>query len=153
QELGGHELDDLEHHLAGCPACRARVDEERTALADLRHHLRPPAAPDALTSNVRALLDREDVAERQATRRRRLAWALPGGASLAAAAALALFAVDSLGPAAPSERRTVSVALVEQDALASRYRAAPLVQVTSRSEAARSVGEYLRVPVTTPRFS
>lgn len=151
-ELGGPELDDLEHHLGVCPTCRARVERDREAQRQLRAMLRAPKAPAALRRDVRALLDRED---RAATRdeRRGWRWALPGAASLAAAAALAVFAVDATSQRGPEVARpTVSVTRVQEDAVASRFRGAPLVAAASGVDVARSVREYLQVPVTAPRF-
>jgi anti-sigma factor RsiW len=152
-ELTGDELDDLEVHLGVCPTCRARVEAERVAQAELRAMLRPPGAPAGLRRDVRALLDREDRAVRAGAGGRTVRWALPAVASLAAAAALAVFVLDASDrPTAPVAAQ-VSVAAVQKDAVASRFRGGPLVATTSRSEVARSVGEYLRVPVTAPRFT
>jgi anti-sigma factor RsiW len=149
-ELGGHELDDLEHHVAGCPGCRVRVEQDRTALAALRLSLRAPRAPAALRRDLGALLDREDRATAAGGSGWR--WVLPGAASMAAAAALALFVLDT-GRPPTSALSPLSVSAVQHDAVASRFRGAPLVAVSSRSEVARSVGEYLQVPVTAPRFT
>jgi anti-sigma factor RsiW len=151
-ELEGHELDDLEHHLGTCAACQARCEHETSDHARLRELLAAPPAPAALRAGVLAALDREDRSL-VSGRRSRWGWALPGAASLAAAAALAVFVLDgsqpAIGPVAPPQ---LSVATMQREAVASRLRAAPLVRTSSSTDLTRSVAEYLRVPVTAPRL-
>jgi anti-sigma factor RsiW len=152
-ELGGDERGVVEHHLAVCPPCHARIARDRADLAELRAALRAPRAPEGFRTGIDALLDREDrTAGRPGWR-----WALPGAAAVAAAAALALFAFDALrahDPVSEPARPPLSVAAVQQEAAVSRLRTgAPLVAASSRSEVSRSVGEYLRIPVTAPRFA
>jgi anti-sigma factor (TIGR02949 family) len=97
-ELAAHDLEDLELHIAGCAACKARVDDELQFRAELRQKLAPPRAPDLLRARVSALLDAEDRAASTAQRKRNIAWVLPGAASVAAAAALVLvFALPDRG--------------------------------------------------------
>jgi anti-sigma factor RsiW len=150
-ELGGLELDHLEHHVGVCADCRARVERERAALGELRTLLRPPGTPAALERDLRAMLDRED---RQLARR---AWrgTLPVAAGLAAAAALAVFVQGELGRPTPSSPLApLSVAAVQEDAArAHRVGGAPLVRVSSGSEVARSASAYLQVPVSEPVLS
>jgi hypothetical protein len=101
-ELADEELRDLELHLLDCATCRARVDGEREALAELRRRLATPPAPDLVRARVLAALDGEDArAEREERRARLAGWFLPGAASFAAVAALALFAWSRIPAPAP----------------------------------------------------
>lgn len=114
-ELAGEEVRDLELHLRDCADCRAHVDAERDAIAELRRRLAPPPAPDLFRRRVRAALDAEDASIAQAERTQRwTSWVLPGAASLAAVGALALFVVTNVGgrdqPAAPAAAAATVVA-------------------------------------------
>lgn len=101
-ELADEELRDFEMHLIDCAACRARVDAEREALADLRGKLAPPATPDVVRARLFDRLDAEDARAAREERKSRVAgWALPGAASFAAVAALALFAWSRMPEKAP----------------------------------------------------
>lgn len=92
-ELADEELRDFEMHMIDCAACRTRVDAERDALADLRRKLAPPPTPDLMRARLVATLDGEDARTSHEGRRSRVSgWLLPGAASFAAIAALALFA-------------------------------------------------------------
>jgi hypothetical protein len=92
-ELADEELRDFEMHMIDCAACRQRVDAERDALADLRSKLAPPATPDVVRARLIDSLDAEDGRAAREDRKSRVAsWFLPGAASFAAIAALALFA-------------------------------------------------------------
>ena len=92
-ELADEELRDFEMHMIDCAACRQRVDTEREALADLRSKLAPPATPDVVRARLIDSLDAEDGRAAREDRRGRIAgWFLPGAATFAAVAALALFA-------------------------------------------------------------
>lgn len=86
-ELAAGEARELELHLAGCAACRGHVEEAAEAQERRRKVLAPPPTPELLRARVLRTLDDED------RRRRRpwTAWALPGGAALAAVAALLVF--------------------------------------------------------------
>lgn len=101
-ELAEEETRELEHHVAACPGCRQQLAEEMRFHASLRKRLAPPASPDDLGDRVMAALDREDWSARRQSRGLRWSWALPAAATMAAAAALLLFAVS--GKPAPSER-------------------------------------------------
>lgn len=149
-ELQGHELGDLEHHLGTCEACRARSEREADEHERMRAMLRGPAAPARLRAGLLAMLDREDRSAAAPRRRAALAWALPGSASLAAAAALALFVADSLRSPVVAEGPHLDVAAVQYGAVANRMSRAPLVPVSSPRDLSRSLPEYLRVPVTAP---
>jgi len=92
-ELADEELRDFEMHLIDCAACRGRVDGERDALADLRRRLAPPPTPDVVRARLAATLDDEDARTARESRR---GWILPGAATFAAIAALALFAWSRL---------------------------------------------------------
>jgi anti-sigma-K factor RskA len=101
-ELAEEELRDFEMHMIDCAGCRARVDAEREALADLRSKLAPPATPDVVRARLFATLDGEDERTSREERKSRVAgWLLPGAASFAAVAALALFAWSRLPADAP----------------------------------------------------
>jgi hypothetical protein len=91
-ELADEELRDFELHLRDCDGCRARLDAERAALADLRRRLTPPPTPDLVRARLSAVLDAEDASAAREDRRSRLAgWILPGVATATAFAALAMF--------------------------------------------------------------
>jgi len=91
-ELAAEELRDLELHLHECAACRAQVDAERDAIAELRRRLAPPPTPDVVRARLHAALDTEDaIVSRQERGERVASWMLPGAASLVAVAALAVF--------------------------------------------------------------
>ena len=92
-ELADEELRDFELHLIDCAACRGRLETERDALAELRRQLAPPPTPDVVRARLVASLDAEDARTTREDRRQRTAgWFLPGAATFAAVAALALFA-------------------------------------------------------------
>ena len=91
-ELADEELRDFELHLLGCASCRQHLDAEQADISELRRRLAPPPAPDLLRARVARAHDEEDrAAGRTAWRQRVRSWALPGAASLAAAAALVVF--------------------------------------------------------------
>lgn len=107
-ELADEELREFELHAIECAECRAHVEAERAALADLRRQLTPPPTPDLVRARMMAALDGEDAEASRHERRSRLAqWALPGFASAAAVAALALF-VFARGPGPAPEPVAVS---------------------------------------------
>ena len=86
-ELAGGEARDLELHLVECAGCRGHLDQAAGEHARRRQRLVPPPPPELLRGRVLRALDDED-------RRRRkplASWVLPGGAALAAVAALAVF--------------------------------------------------------------
>ncbi len=90
-ELAGEERRELELHLLECAACRAHLDAERADLDLVRGALVAPPASDMLKQKVGRLLDAEDVEAQRAERRRFSRYLLPGGAMMAAAAALVVF--------------------------------------------------------------
>jgi anti-sigma factor RsiW len=90
-ELVSEERRELELHLLSCVACKAHVEGERSDLALVRKALAPPPAPAKLKVSIQRLLDAEDHAAARAGRRRWSRFVLPGSATLAAAAALAVF--------------------------------------------------------------
>lgn len=99
-ELADQELRDVELHLIDCDACRAHVEKDRGFLGELRQRLAPPKAPDLLRQRLGRELDAVDRKARPSWR----ALALPGAATLAAAAALVVFAVGGDRPAEPSAK-------------------------------------------------
>jgi anti-sigma factor RsiW len=90
-ELAGEERRELELHLLECAACRAHVDAERADLQLLRTSLVAPPASDIFKKKIAIALDAEDAQTQRAERRKVGKYILPGGAMLAAAAALAVF--------------------------------------------------------------
>jgi hypothetical protein len=86
-ELAGGEARDLELHVAECATCRDQLDLASDEHARRRALLAPPPPPELLRARVLRALDVED----RSRRRPWTAWALPGGAALAAVAALAVF--------------------------------------------------------------
>lgn len=146
-ELAGDDRGEVEHHLGACAECRAELRAAEAVQRALRERLSAPPVPDTLKARLAAALDEEDARAGAETRRARWAWALPGAASLAAAAALVLFAVR-----APILAGDADHAPVAQEAVRQRFRASPLVVQGTRNELSRSVAEYLRVPVEPPSF-
>lgn len=101
-ELVAEERRELELHILECTECRAHVDQERSELALLRHALVAPPAPDLLKARIARSLDDEDRKVAQTSRRQWTRWMLPMSASLAAAAAIAVFVVGLQPPPAPA---------------------------------------------------
>jgi anti-sigma factor RsiW len=146
-ELDPHDRLSFEHHTADCAECRDRVREEAAYLQRVRSLLAPPATPAELVKRVRAGLDEEDRRATQVRRRTGFAWVLPGGASLAAAAALVMFMVSELRPTPVVPAEAPAVRLAVQD----RMNNSP-VRVGSPQEVSVAAQEYLRKPVRTPQF-
>jgi anti-sigma factor RsiW len=96
-ELVAEEKRELELHLLECAACRAHVESERAEIDHLRKVLVAPPAPDMLKARVARALDQEDRAVARAGRQRSISflgqWLLPGAATIASVAAIALFFV------------------------------------------------------------
>jgi hypothetical protein len=127
-ELADEELRDFEMHMIDCAGCRARVDAERDALADLRSRLAPPATPDVVRARLRATLDAEDDRASRDERKSRVAgWLLPGAASVAAVAALVLFAFSRIPEPAPES--------VASDVVRTQMKSPEIVIPTSVGEA------------------
>lgn len=146
-ELAAHDRLSFEHHVADCTSCRERVRDEASYLERVRSMLIPPAAPVELDRRIRAALDEEDRRALQVRRRVGWAWVLPGGASLAAAAALVMFIVSELKPAPVA----VGEAAAVRQAVRDRVNDSP-VRVGSPQEVSVAAQEYLRKPVRTPQF-
>ncbi len=146
-ELDPHDRLSFEHHTADCADCRERVREEAVHLQRVRALLAPPAPPAELFHRVRAGLDQEDRRAMQVRRRTGWAWVLPGGASLAAAAALVMFMVSELRPVPVAVREAPTVRQAVQD----RVNDSP-VRVGSPQEVSVAAQQYLRKPVRTPQF-
>lgn len=148
-ELSESELLAYEHHLAECGDCSAEVEAEREFIDRLRHALVSEPAPDTLKARLGRALDGEDEDKARRARRQRWAWVLPGGATLAAAAALLVFAFDVASPASNSNHSD------EVAATSATPRPGPSLQVgvANRTEIDRSAREFLRMPVRAPRFA
>ncbi|MCG8419984.1 MAG: zf-HC2 domain-containing protein [Proteobacteria bacterium] len=108
-ELAADDEASLEEHVAACGACKKHVTEETQFHRHVREKLAPPAAPAALYESISAALDREDWTARKRDKSH-WSWILPGGASLAAAAALILFVVSVQGDH-PRPETTVDAAV------------------------------------------
>lgn len=113
-ELAENDAVEFDQHIGECSACRARVAEERRFLAALRARLAAPPAPDVVRRRVLAALDDEDRVRGRARRQRRASWILPGAASLAAAAALLVFALDPWAGQPQAADNPVSAEAVRQ---------------------------------------
>ena len=109
-ELVSEERRELELHLLSCAGCKAHVESERADLALVRKALAPPPAPPKLKVSIQRLLDAEDHAAARAGRRRWSRFVLPGSATLAAAAALAVF-VFAQPREAPADGRVAREAM------------------------------------------
>ncbi|HWO18125.1 MAG TPA: zf-HC2 domain-containing protein [Kofleriaceae bacterium] len=112
-ELVAEERRELELHFLSCAGCKAHVESERADLALVRKALAPPPAPPKLKVSIQRLLDAEDQATARAARRRWTRFALPGSATLAAAAALAVF-VFAQPREAPDDGRVAREAVRQQ---------------------------------------
>ena len=104
-ELADQELRDMELHLLGCAACKSLVERERAAHQLRRQRLAAPPAPALLRARVGRALDEIDRARRPSAR----SYILPGGAALAAVAALVVFLASTRGPAHPAGGRHILV--------------------------------------------
>jgi anti-sigma factor RsiW len=142
-ELADGETRELELHLGACEGCRRHVAAAARFHARLRQDLAPPSAPGDLCQRIALALDQEDWRMRRA--RARAAWVLPGAATVAAAAALLLFAVTSLKPdMRPAEPQVTEAAVLEH------IRRTPLeVQGAAVSPWMR---QHYGAAVQTPRF-
>jgi anti-sigma factor RsiW len=142
-ELAEEELRDFELHLHDCDACKERVDRDRGSIAELRRRLAPPPTPDLLRARLSRALDAEDAAASRAMRRQRVnRWLLPGAASVAAIAALAVFVAN---------RPTGGAGALAREAVRQNMRAAPLEVQGASTEA--WVQRYYRPDVAAPRFN
>jgi hypothetical protein len=147
-ELAPHDQLSFEHHMVDCVSCRDRVRDEASYLERVRQLLTPPAAPAALAGRVRDAIDQQDRRRVAARRRAGWAWALPGGAATAAAAALALFAASEVAPRQTMQAEAPTVRQVVRD----RFDDTPLWGGSPR-EISLAAEEYLRMPLSPPRFS
>lgn len=107
-ELVSEERRELELHLLSCTACKAHVETERAEIALVRKALAPPLPPGTLKVSIQRLLDAEDHATVRAARQRWTRFLLPGSATLAAAAALAVFVFAQPGQDGPAVSGTVA---------------------------------------------
>ena len=93
-ELADDDSSAVAEHVAECPSCKKLVADEARFHSEIRHALEPPPAPMSLRDNLSLALDREDWQARKQGRSA-WSWALPGSATVAAAAALLLFVVSN----------------------------------------------------------
>lgn len=142
-ELAEHELGEFETHLTGCEACRLTAEAEARFLDGLRRRLAAPSCPDTVRARLDRSLDDEDRSRTLASRRARFGWVLPGAATVAAAAALVLFAAEW--------RQQPDVQPVTYDAVRQHIRRPPLeVQAAGVSP---FIEQHFRPRVSLPRFS
>lgn len=150
-ELAETELYAFEHHVAECDECEAEVDDERTFLDQVRSSLAAPPAPDTFRARLDKELDSAEAEMAQSDRRVRLAWLLPGTASLVAAAALVVFIFDL---AQPQNDNKTDNSVTAPPLMAAADRPEPIaVASASRDRIDQSAREFLRIPVRAPRFS
>ena len=101
-ELASEDQRRFEQHIADCGDCSSLVKTEIALHDQLRNALAPPPAPPELRARIQDALDREDHMN-GAGRAPLRNWILPGAASVAAAAALALFIMGSNHPVGSSQ--------------------------------------------------
>jgi hypothetical protein len=147
-ELAPHDQLGFEHHLADCTSCRETVRGERAYLDAVRARLAPPVPPPDLERRIRGALDVEDHRISASRRRVGWSWALPGTAGLAAAAALALFITGELSRQAAPAAEAPAV----REAVRDRLNDSP-IRRGSPTEISVAANEFLRLPVSVPRFS
>lgn len=150
-ELQGSELQEFERHLTLCEPCGDMLAAaEREHLSLRRHLATPPQAPDLLRQRIMNALEEEDETQRNQQRRHWLAWTLPNGAAVAAAAALMLFLWTDFQTA---EVPAVNSSQVTKDAARQHINESPLVVIGDRSAITRSAARFMDAPVVAPRFS
>lgn len=110
-ELADGETREFELHLGMCASCRRHAAAAARFHSHLRAQLAPPSAPGDLCERVALALDQEEWRMRRAQPRR--GWVLPGAATMAAAAALLLFAVRALPPTETQPLTAASPQLAE----------------------------------------
>ena len=147
-ELAPLDRLSFEHHLADCSECHQQARAEAGYLERVRALMAPPPAPTGLETRVRQALDHQEHSWLAARRRQGWAWALPGGAGLAAAAALVVFALSQLGPGGAG-RSTESPAV--RQAVRDRFSELDL-RGGSPQEISVAAEEYLRLPLSPPHF-
>ncbi len=107
-ELAERDLHDFESHIASCSECAILLRAEADFHSNLRDCLTGPPANDLLKQRIELALDTEDDSAQRSKRRNWLSWSLPGASVLAAAAALALFALDTMH-VAPAAKQPIEL--------------------------------------------
>ena len=113
-ELAGGDARELELHLVECGPCRGHLDQAAGEHARRRQRLAPPPTPELLRARVLRALDDEDRQQRRPL----TTWLLPGGAALAAVAALAVFVGLPRGKVADA---AIDKGVLDRDAAALNY--------------------------------
>ncbi len=145
-ELDGPDREAFEKHSDTCQACAQALREEALFVSRIKDALATPPAPDMLRQRLSLALDGEDRAYLASVRRQRLAWALPGGAAIAAAAALVLLVLSRTGGLPESSP-------VAQEVIRQRFETIPVMRTGSRGELSRVAQEVVHVPIRPPRFA
>jgi mycothiol system anti-sigma-R factor len=110
-ELSPQELAKVEAHLAGCPKCRARLEEERALKALLRQRLSRAAAPEEVRAAVRTALNRAEAASSMRRDFRALAGRARIWGPVAALAALLMVVLIHGRKAAPTPTSDFDMAI------------------------------------------
>jgi len=120
-ELAPEERHELETHLTECTSCRTGIDSARADQNLIQGSLAAPRATDTMRMRLARSLDEVDRESARAERRRLSSWLLPGGAILAAAAAIAVF----VGAGVQNNTPMVARASITQVAVRQQTRALP----------------------------
>ncbi len=148
-ELAESELAAFEHHVAECESCATDLQHEREFLQTLRGAFKAPTkAPELLRARIASKLDLEDQANAQKIRKQQLGWLLPGVATIAAAAALFIFAFNIAQPSHQASQASNSErpVMVPQQVITGTHAS------NMSSDIARSAQKFVGMPVQPPQF-
>ena len=131
-ELVGDERLAFEDHLAVCPDCRLRLDEERVVVAAVRGSLPLYGAPAPLRERVERMLERT----RSSRRPIHWTWAAAGAvAALAIVSGAAVLAGRTLAPSRAQPTAAEFAAMAVDTHLRYARRQLPLEVISDRPEA------------------
>jgi anti-sigma factor RsiW len=148
-ELTEREIEDIDSHGETCADCAQALREEAVFLTRIKKELATPPAPEDFKKRLAQKLDGVDREVKTAVRRQRIAWALPGGSALAAAAALVLFVVSKTSGIGGMQSASIT-----QDVVTQRFeQPAPVVRTGSRPELTRVAQDQVHIPIRPPRFA
>ena len=147
-ELAESELAAFEHHVAECESCATDLRHEREFLQKLRGAFKtPPKAPELLRARLASKLDLEDQANAKKIRKQQLGWLLPGAATVAAAAALFIFAFNIARPSHQAPQTSNSERPIKDPKVI-----AGINPKNTSSDMARSAQKFVGMPVQPPQF-